>query len=192
MTSLAVVTAVAGSMLALAPLTAAAEPRQPVATAPISQVAEDPVPETEEEFRAAIQAILDAPEVGVAMRREALEALEIGTVEAMTYFLETGWQAAQDEDYRFAIFVIIGDPETGRAVRDAADAALEDGSLEAMSYFLETGRWIAQDEDNTVAIFVIIGTPGISAALRAAAVAALDGTPEDRAYFIETGQYEVE
>ncbi|MFD7022680.1 hypothetical protein, partial [Promicromonospora sukumoe] len=66
------------------------------------------------------------------------------------------------------------------------------GSSEALVYFLETGRWIARDEDNTFAIFVIIGTPGISAALRAAAVAALDGTLEDRAYFIETGQYEVE
>jgi hypothetical protein len=143
MTSLAVVTTVAGSMLVLAPLTAAAEPRQAVATAPITQVADDPLPETEEELRAAIQAILDDPAVGVGVRREALEALEIGTVEAMTYFLETGWQFGQDEDNRFAIFVIIG-------------------------------------------------TPGISAALRAAAVAALDGTPEDRAYFIETGQYEVE
>lgn len=192
MTSLAVVTTVAGSMLSIAPLTAAAEPRQAVATAPITQVANDPVPQTEEELRAAIQAILDDPEVGVGVRREALEALEIGTVEAMTYFLETGWQVAQDEDNRFAIFVILADPDTGRAVRDAAGVALRDGSSEALVYFLETGRWIAQDEDNTFAIFVIIGTPGISAALRAAAVAALDGTPEDRAYFIETGQYEVE
>ncbi|MGW2090883.1 hypothetical protein [Promicromonospora sukumoe] len=192
MTSLAVVTTVAGSMLVLAPLTAAAEPRQAVATAPVTQVAEDPVPETEEELRAAIQAILDDPEVGIGVRREALEALEIGTVEAMMYFLETGWQAGLDEDNLVAIFVILADPDTGRGVRTAAEAAIRDGSSEALVYFLETGRWIAQDEDNLVAIFVIIGDPDTSPALKAAAVAAINGTPEDRAYFLETGQYEVD
>jgi hypothetical protein len=143
MTSLAVVTAVTGSMLVLAPLTAAAEPRQTVAPMETTRVADEPVPETEEELREAIQAILDDPETGVGVRREALEALEAGTAEAM-------------------------------------------------AYFLETGRWIAQDEDNRFAIFVIINDPDISEALLQAAVAALDGTPEDRAYFVETGQYEVE
>ncbi|MFD7306995.1 ALF repeat-containing protein [Promicromonospora sp. NPDC059942] len=126
------------------------------------------------------------------MRREAQEALDVGTVEAMTYFLETGWQAAKDEDNLVAIFVILADPDTGRGVRTAAEAAIRDGSSEALVYFLETGRWIAQDEDNMVAIFVIIGDPDTSPALKAAAVAAINGTPEDRAYFLETGQYEVD
>ncbi|MFD7022681.1 hypothetical protein, partial [Promicromonospora sukumoe] len=167
-------TTVAGSMLVLAPLTAAAEPRQTVGTASITQVADDPVPETEKELRAAIQAILDDPEVGVGVRREALEALEIGTVEAMTYFFETGWQFGQDEDNRFAIFVILADPDTGRAVRDAAGVALEDGSSEALVYFLETGRWIAQDEDNRFAIFVILADPDTGRAVRDAAGVALE------------------
>jgi hypothetical protein len=91
-----------------------------------------------------------------------------------------------------AIATILGDPETGSAVRAAAIAALDAGTVEAMTSFLETGRWIAQDEDNQVAIATILGDPRTSPALRQAAVAALDGTPEDRAYFLETGRYEVD
>ena len=192
MASLAVVTAVAGSMLVVAPVAVAAELPPVGAPTSTTTIAADPVPETEEELRAAILAILADPESGVGVRREAEEALEAGTVEAMTYFLETGRWIAQDEDNLVAVFVILGDPETGVGVRREAEEAIRDGSSEAITYFLETGRWIAQDEDNLVAIFVILGDPETSAALREAAVAAVNGTPEDRAYFLETGQYEVE
>lgn len=185
--SLVAVTAVVGSMLSFAPLAASAEPRQ----APVSAVtAEDPDPE--EELQVAIATILGDPDTGRAVREAAIEALDDGSVEAMTYFLETGRWIAQHEDDHVAVATILGDPDSGRAVRREAIEALEDGSAAALAYFLETGRWIAQDEDNQVAIATILGRPGSSAALRQAAIAALEGTPEDRAYFLETGQYEVD
>ena len=189
MASLAVVTATAGSMLAVAPVATAAEPRQ----APVSTIAiEEPFPETPEDLRFAIFEVLAEPDTGQAVRDAAAAALDDGSVEAMLYFLETGHQLAQDEDNRVAIFTILGDPEVGIAVRREAEEALEDNSSEALAYFLETGHQLAQDEDNMFAIFVILGDPEISAALRQAAEDAVSGTPEDRAYFLETGQYEVD
>ncbi len=176
-------------MLLFAPLTATAEPRQAPTSA---SVAHDPVPDPEEELRVAIATILGDPGTGKAVRAAAIKALDDGTVEAMTYFLETGRWIAQYEDDHVAVATVLADPSSGVAVRRAAIEALEDGSAEALASFLETGRWIAQDEDNRVAIATILGDPGTSAALRQAAVAALEGTPEDRAYFLETGRYEVE
>ncbi|OUD01179.1 hypothetical protein CA983_21650 [Streptomyces swartbergensis] len=76
-----------------------------------------------------------------AVIREANEALDTNTPEALRAFLETGYRLAQAEDDRVAVFRILADPDISDARRAAAEAALEDGTPEALRHFLEVGQY---------------------------------------------------
>ncbi|MFE7898939.1 ALF repeat-containing protein [Streptomyces sp. NPDC057424] len=129
-----------------------------------------------------------------AVIREANEALETGTPEALRAFLETGYRLAQFEDDRVATFRIlhIARQNNDKAVIREANEALETGTPEALRAFLETGYRLAQAEDDRVAVARILADPAISDALRAAAEDVIDGTPEELRYFLEVGRYEVD
>ncbi|MFF7484227.1 ALF repeat-containing protein [Streptomyces luteogriseus] len=130
-----------------------------------------------------------------AVIREANEALDAGTPEALRAFLETGYRLAQAEDDSVAIFRILAaaDTKTDVAVIREAHEALETGTPEALRAYRETGYAAARFEDDRVRVFRILGAPGTSDALRAAAEAALEaGTPEALRHFLEVGQYEVD
>jgi hypothetical protein len=77
----------------------------------------------------------------VAVIREAHEALEIGTPEALRAYLETGYAAARFEDDRVRVFRILADPDISDALRAAAEAALDAGTPEALRHFLEVGQY---------------------------------------------------
>jgi hypothetical protein len=130
-----------------------------------------------------------------AVIREANEALDANTPEALRAFLETGYRLAQAEDDSVAIFRILAnaDEKTDKAVIREAHEALETGTPEALRAYLETGYAAARFEDDRVRVFRILADPDISDALRVAAEAALDaGTPEALRHFLEVGQYEVD
>ncbi|QCD57794.1 ALF repeat-containing protein [Streptomyces hawaiiensis] len=75
-----------------------------------------------------------------AVIREANEALDAGTPEALRAFLETGYRLAQAEDDRVAVARILADPAISDALRAAA-ADVIDGTPEELRYFLEVGRY---------------------------------------------------
>ncbi|MER6979180.1 ALF repeat-containing protein [Streptomyces carpinensis] len=76
-----------------------------------------------------------------AVIREATEALDNGTPEALRAFLETGYRLAQAEDDRVAVFRILADPTISGALRTAAEQALETDTPEALRYFVEHGQY---------------------------------------------------
>jgi hypothetical protein len=76
-----------------------------------------------------------------AVIREANEALDANTPEALRAYLETGYAAARFEDDRVRVFRILADPTISDALRAAAEAALEEDTPEALRYFLEVGQY---------------------------------------------------
>lgn len=139
----------------------------------------------EEDDKFAVLQILGNPDAGVAVQREASEALDSQDPAVIREFLETGLAVAQAEDDRVDVFSLLADPDSGRGVVREAEEALDDGSAEALREFLETGLAAARDEDNTVAIAVALNDVGAEGPARDAAEAALEGTAEDRAMFLE-------
>jgi hypothetical protein len=75
-----------------------------------------------------------------AVIREATEALDAGTPEALRDFLETGYRLAQAEDDRVAVARILADPAISDALRAAAQDVI-DGTPEELRHFLEVGRY---------------------------------------------------
>ncbi|MEU0039523.1 ALF repeat-containing protein, partial [Streptomyces sp. NPDC006333] len=97
---LVVATALTPALLFTAPAFAAG-PQAPATT--VSTTSDTPVDEmSEAELRTAITDILADENSGVAVVREANEALS-GTVEDMRAFLKTGYRLAQAEDDRVAV-----------------------------------------------------------------------------------------
>lgn len=147
---------------------------------------------SDDDLRVAILRILADEDSGKRVVREANEALDNGTTEAMRYFLETGYALARAEDDQVALFRILGDPDSGRRVTKEVTQLLDSGTPQDVRQWLETGYRLAQAEDDRVALFRILARPDISEALRAAVSEAIDGTPEEMRYFLEHGQYEVD
>ncbi|MET9921000.1 ALF repeat-containing protein [Streptomyces sp. NPDC006435] len=147
---------------------------------------------SDEELRIAILRILADEDSGKRVVREANEALDNGTTEAMRAFLKTGYPLAQAEDDQVALFRILGDPDSGKRVVKEVNALLETGTAPEIRQWLETGYRLAQAEDDQVALFRILARPDISDAMRAAVIEVIDGTPEEMRYFLEYGQYEVD
>ncbi|GHH13204.1 ALF repeat-containing protein [Streptomyces lanatus] len=150
---------------------------------------------SDDDLRVAIARILAAadPKTDKAVIREANEALDANTPEALRAFLKTGYRLAVAEDDRVRIFRILAtaDPKTDKAVIREVNETLDADTPEALRAFLETGYRLAVAEDDRVRVARILADPTISEALRAAAEAVIDGTPEELRYFIEVGQYEV-
>ncbi|ELS55671.1 ALF repeat-containing protein [Streptomyces viridochromogenes] len=95
-----------------------------------------------EDDRVAIARILGSadPKTDKAVIREANEALDANTPEALRAFLETGYRLAVAEDDRVRIARILADPTISDALRAAAAEAI-DGTPEELRYFLEVGQY---------------------------------------------------
>ncbi|MCX4411554.1 ALF repeat-containing protein [Streptomyces sp. NBC_01764] len=188
---LVVATALTPALLLTAPAFAAGL-HAPAIT--VSATSDTPVDEmSEAELRTAIADILADGNSGVAVVREANDALS-GTVEDMRGFLKTGYRLAQAEDDRVAVahILFVATANGDKRVIREANQVLDDGSPEALRAFRETGYRLAQAEDDAVYIFRLLADPKTSDALRAAAQAALDdGSPEALRHFRTVGQYEV-
>lgn len=154
-------------------------------TTPVGEMSDD-------DLRAAILRILADEDSGTRVVREANEALDNGTTEAMRQWLETGYPLAQAEDDHVALFRILADPDSGKRVTEEVNALLDGGTPQDIRQWLETGYRLAQAEDDRVALVRILARPDISDALRAAVGEAIDGTPEEMRYFLEYGQYEID
>ncbi|WP_405752506.1 ALF repeat-containing protein [Streptomyces sp. NBC_00012] len=188
-------TALAPALLLTGPAFAAgkASPSTALSTAPAADGSGTPVGEmSDDDLRIAILRILADEDSGRRVVREANEALDIGTTEAMRYFLETGYPLAQAEDDQVALFRILADPDSGKRVTKEINQLLDSGAPQDIRQWLETSYRLAQAEDDRVALFRILARPDISEALRAAVGEAIDGTPEEMRYFLEYGQYEVD
>ncbi|MFE7309237.1 ALF repeat-containing protein, partial [Streptomyces sp. NPDC057546] len=121
-------TALAPALLLTGPAFAAGEasPATAEAAAPAADGSGTPVDEmSDDELRIAILRILADEDSGKGVVREANEALDIGTTEAMRYFLETGYALAQAEDDRVAIVRILADPASGKRVTKEINQLLD-------------------------------------------------------------------
>ncbi|MFB6874184.1 ALF repeat-containing protein [Streptomyces sp. NPDC056323] len=188
-------TALAPALLLTGPAFAAgqASPATGVAAAPAADGSDTPVDEmSDDDLRIAILRILADEDSGKGVVREANEALDTGTTEAMRYFLKTGYAQAQAEDDRVAIVRILADPDSGKRVTKEINQLLDSGTPQEIRQWLETGYRLAQAEDDRVAIVRILARPDVSEAMRAAVDKAINGTPEEMRYFLEYGQYEVD
>ncbi|MEU9564822.1 ALF repeat-containing protein [Streptomyces sp. NPDC048161] len=188
-------TALAPALLLTGPAFAAgiASPSTTVSAASAADGSGTPVGEmSDEELRIAILRILADEDSGKRVIREANEALDNGTTEAMRYFLETGYPLAQAEDDRVALVRILANPDSGKRVIKEINQLLDSGTAQDIRQWLETGYRLAQAEDDRVALVRILARPDISEAMRAAVSKAIDGTPEEMRYFLEYGQYEVD
>ncbi|MEV6140799.1 ALF repeat-containing protein [Streptomyces sp. NPDC051992] len=139
----AAATALAPALLLTGPAFAAgnASPSTTVSAASAADGSGTPVGEmSDEELRIAILRILADEDSGKRVIREANEALDNGTTEAMRYFLETGYPLAQAEDDRVALVRILARPDISEAMRAAVSKAI-DGTPEEMRYFLEYGQY---------------------------------------------------
>ncbi|MFJ7224458.1 ALF repeat-containing protein, partial [Streptomyces sp. NPDC098090] len=86
-----------------------ASPSAAVSAAAAADGSGTPVGEmSDDELRIAILRILADEDSGRRVVREANEALDNGTTEAMRYFLETAYPLAQAEDDRVALARILG------------------------------------------------------------------------------------
>ncbi|MDK0518428.1 ALF repeat-containing protein [Streptomyces sp. ML-6] len=174
----------------------AAGPASPSATVTAVQAdggSDIPVDEmSDDDLRIAILRILADEDSGKRVVREANEALDNGTTEAMRAFLKTGYPLAQAEDDQVALFRILADPDSGKRVTKEVTALLETGTAPEIRQWLETGYRLAQAEDDQVALFRILARPDLGDAMRAAVIEVIDGTPEEMRYFLEYGQYEVD
>ncbi|MFE7619345.1 hypothetical protein [Streptomyces sp. NPDC057496] len=147
---------------------------------------------SDDDLRIAILRILADEDSGKRVVREANEALDNGTTEAMRAFLKTGYPLAQAEDDQVALFRILADPDSGKRVIKEINQLLDNGTPQEIRQWLETGYRLAQAEDDQVALFRILARPDISDAMRAAVIEVIDGTPEEMRHFLEYGQYEVD
>ena len=192
-------TALTPALLAVTPAFATGTTAVPTAVTATSETPVEGTPvggTSEEDDRVAVFRILHLAQQNGdrAVIREANEALDDGSPEALRAFLETGYRLAQAEDDRVAVFRIlyVAQQNGDKAVVREVNEVLDDGSPEALRAFLETGYRLAQAEDDRVAVFRILADPTISAALRAAAEEVIDGTPEELRYFLEVGRYQVD
>ncbi|MEU1535082.1 ALF repeat-containing protein [Streptomyces fagopyri] len=145
---------------------------------------------SEAELRAAIADILANGNSGVAVRREAEEALG-GAVEDMRAFLETGYRLAQAEDDRVAVahILFVATANGDKRVIREANEVLDDGSPEALRAFLETGYRLAQAEDDRVAVahILFVATANGDKRVIREANNVLGGSPEALRTFRQTG-----
>jgi len=188
-------TALLPALLLAGPAAAAgpASPSPAVAPAGVPAVPASSVGDmSDDDLRVAILRILADEDSGSRVIREANEALDNGTTEAMRYFLETAYPLAQAEDDQVALFRILADPDSGRRVTNEINTLLDSGTPQEIRQWLETGYRLAQAEDDRVALFRILARPGISDALRAAVTEAIEGTPEEMRHFLEYRQYEID
>ncbi|MFJ7076016.1 ALF repeat-containing protein [Streptomyces sp. NPDC098781] len=80
------------------------------------------------------------PKTDKAVIREANEALDAYTPEALRAYLETGYRLARAEDDRVRVFRILADPTISDALRTAAEQVI-DGTPEELRYFIEVGQY---------------------------------------------------
>ncbi|WP_411117588.1 ALF repeat-containing protein [Streptomyces sp. 058-1L] len=136
--------ALAPVLLLAAPAFAAPATSSPVAVTAAHSAgaaADSPYDDMDEhDLRIEVFRILGAESTGRAVHREAVRALEGGTVQHLLDFLKTGRWIAQAEDDRVAIFTILADPGTSPALRAAAVKALE-GTDADRRYFVEIGQY---------------------------------------------------
>ncbi|MER5410193.1 hypothetical protein [Streptomyces sp. NPDC002769] len=185
---LVVATALTPALLFTAPAFATG-PQAPATI--VSATSDTPVDEmSEAELRTAIADILADENSGVAVVREANEALA-GTVEDMRAFLETGYRLAQAEDDRVAVarILFVATANGDKRVIREANQVLGDDSPEALRGWLETGYGQAQAEDDRVAVARILYLARANGDKRVAQEAneVLGGTPEELRAFRETG-----
>jgi hypothetical protein len=95
-----------------------------------------------EDDRVAIARILASadPKTDRGVIREANEALDANTPQALRAFLETGYRLAVAEDDRVRVARILADPTISDALRAAAEEAI-DGTPEELRYFIEVGQY---------------------------------------------------
>ncbi|MFJ8182475.1 ALF repeat-containing protein [Streptomyces sp. NPDC096105] len=156
---LVVATALTPALLLTTP--AFAGPATAPATATTVTVSsETPVDEmSEDELRAAINAILADEDSGRSVTEAATRALD-GTADDMRAFLKTGYRLAQAEDDRVAIARILFTAQKNGDKRVIAEinGLLDRNVPEELREWLETGYPLAQAEDDRVALFTLLGT----------------------------------
>ncbi|GAU64842.1 putative hypothetical protein [Streptomyces sp. NBRC 110611] len=108
-----------------------------------------------------------------------------GSPEDRVRFLEVGYKKAQTTDYRLRVYWILS--VGGKGVKREAQKALEKNTYAALREFLETGQYKARDEDNCVEIMRIVAKAKPGSVVFDAAQEVMDGSPEDRTRFLETG-----
>ena len=138
-------TALTPALLATTPAFATGTAAVPTAVTATSETPVEGTPvggTSEEDDRVAVFRILHLAQQNGdrAVIREANEALDDGSPEALRAFLETGYRLAQAEDDRVAVARILADPTISAALRAAAEEVI-DGTPEELRYFLEVGRY---------------------------------------------------
>ncbi|MFD5893134.1 ALF repeat-containing protein [Streptomyces sp. NPDC060366] len=133
-----VATALAPALLFSTPAFAAGSTATSMTVTATSETLGDEL--SEDDLRVAVLRILADEDSGRAVVREANEALDDGTPEALRNFLETGYRLAQAEDDRVAVFRILANPAISDALRAAAEEAV-DGAPEELRHFLEVGQY---------------------------------------------------
>ncbi|MFC9505217.1 ALF repeat-containing protein [Streptomyces sp. NPDC057002] len=80
------------------------------------------------------------PKTDRGVIREANEALDANTPQALRAFLETGYRLARAEDDRVRVARILADPTISDALWAAAQEVI-DGTPEELRYFIEVGQY---------------------------------------------------
>ncbi|MEU4658502.1 ALF repeat-containing protein [Streptomyces sp. NPDC023723] len=137
----------------------ATTPVTPVPATACADIASDALVDamTEDELRAAIQAVLADDNAGTYVRRGANAALS-GTVDDLRAFLKTGCDVGQLQDDALAVahILYVASQNGDKRVVAAANAALNTLSAEAVRAFLDTGYAQAQVEDDALATATIL------------------------------------
>ncbi|MGD3108780.1 hypothetical protein [Streptomyces sp. YGL11-2] len=182
--------AIAPAVLFASPAVAADAATAPANSAP--DTAPDAKPDTQsnvkadDDNRVAILRIINKSKPGSSVY-EAAQAAMNGSAKDRVRFLKEGHERAQfaDDTLRTVQISSIG----GKAVRRAAHEALMKDTHEAIREFLKICQYTARDEDNRVEIGRIIHTAKRGSVLYDRAQEAMDGSPEDRTRFLESGQH---
>ncbi|MFC8943210.1 ALF repeat-containing protein, partial [Streptomyces griseoincarnatus] len=125
------------------------------------------------------------PLAGRAVREGASAAL-VGGRDAVSAFLDGGFERVLLEDLRVEVFSEFNNG--GTAVRREAAAALNAGTEDALRLFLDVRRYSAQAEDDRAEVFKILATASPQVA-EYARRALSDGSPEAASWFLESGQF---
>jgi hypothetical protein len=129
-------------------------------------------PGRETEDRIAVNQVLSAArEAGdTTVAREAQEALDTGTPQALRDFLGLGRYTAAAIDERVKVNQILANPNSGPELKGAAQIAL-DGPPSSLRQFLQAGRYAAAQRDEDSARHSAVAQALLAQAYQAAATA---------------------
>lgn len=101
---------------------------------------------------------------GENLQSEVKRLLESGSVEEISTFIDSGWQAAQYKDDRKQTWQAAQAPE-GSTLKKAADEALRNDSAEVLADFVSTGQDKARADDKRRQVYELVDSdlPTVSA-----------------------------